>query len=363
MSTLDDLLSQRRRSPLSDADERRVQIGVTASREHQLALLAGDVFERAGAPQPGDADLVRKIVRQVEGEWSGTFQRLDADRRGTSRLDVDPLDASQSELRHGPRWSRWASVPTLIAGVAAASWGGMRALESLHEPGIVPAVTAPTVTAPTAPAAPMASAPEEVLQQPEPPPSTAVPSRAVPKAVASRTSTPAPARRAATLEASARIAASSSAPVLLRPAAPPASTSALAPEPVPSAVPPVLAPDETARSLFLRANKLRRDDWTAAAALYELLLQRFAGSTEAGVAEMALGKHALDEGHSSEALRWFRAYQQRPSGELTSEALWGEARALESLGETAAARVVWRRLITDYPASAYAAVARQQLGS
>jgi TolA-binding protein len=151
--------------------------------------------------------------------------------------------------------------------------------------------------------------------------------------------------------------------VLLRSAAPPASSSALAPEAVPGAVPPVLAPDETARSLFLRANQLRRNDWTAAATLYELLLQRFAGSTEAGVAEMALGKHALDEGHSSEALRWFRAYQQRPSGELTSEALWGEARALESLGETAGARVVWRRLVTDYPASAYAAVARQQLGS
>jgi TolA-binding protein len=361
MSTLDDLLSQRRRSPLSDADERRVQIGVKASREHQLALLAGDVFERAGAPQPGDAELVRKIVRQVEGEWSGTFQRLDAGRR-----DAGPLDASQSQRRPGPRWSRWAAVPTLIAGVAAASWGGMRALESLREAAVVPTVVAPKVVAAPAPTAPMASAPEEVaVQQPEPPPSRALPSRALPsRAVASRASTPAPARRAATRGTGAtHVAASSSAPVLLRSAAPPASPSALAPEAVPSAVPPVLAPDETARGLFLRANKLRRNDWTAAADLYELLLQRFAGSTEAGVAEMALGKHALDEGHSSEALSWFRAYQQRPSGELTSEALWGEARALESLGETAAARVVWRRLVTDYPASAYAAVARQQLGS
>jgi TolA-binding protein len=113
----------------------------------------------------------------------------------------------------------------------------------------------------------------------------------------------------------------------------------------------------------LRASKLRQDDWTAAAALYELLIQRFASSTEAGVAEMALGKHALNEGHAGEALSWFRAYQQRPSGELTSEALWGEARSLESLGEAAAARAVWRRLIREYPTSAYAAVARQQLGS
>lgn len=374
MSTLDDLLSQRRRAPLSDADERRVQIGVKASRDHRLALLAGDVFERAGAPQPGDADLVRKIVRQVEGEWSGTFQRLDAERRETSRLDADPLDTHplgtnpRLESKRGPQWSRWAAVPTLIAGVAAASWGGMRALESLREPAVVPTVVtpnavAPAVVAPPA-AAPVASAPEEVVvQQPaQPPPSSAAPSRAV----APRASAPAPARRAATREASAaRSIASSSAPVLLRSAAPPASAHEAAPVASTNALAPdtLLAPDDTARSLFLRANKLRRGDWTAAAALYELLLQRFAGSTEAGVAEMALGKHALDEGHSSEALRWFRAYQQRPSGELTSEALWGEARALESLGETAAARVVWRRLVTDYPASAYAAVARQQLGS
>jgi TolA-binding protein len=96
--------------------------------------------------------------------------------------------------------------------------------------------------------------------------------------------------------------------------------------------------------------------------LYEQLTLRFAASTEAGVAEMALGKHALDEGHASQALGWFRAYQQRPGGELKSEAMWGEARSLESLGEAAAARAVWRRLITEYPASAYATVARQQLG-
>jgi TolA-binding protein len=142
--------------------------------------------------------------------------------------------------------------------------------------------------------------------------------------------------------------------MLLRPAAPPAAAA--------SGAQLVLGPDDTARSLFVRASKLRQDDWAAAAALYQLLTRRFADSTEAGVAEMALGKHALNEGHASDALGWFRAYQQRPHGELTSEALWGEARSLESLGEAAAARSVWRRLITEYPSSAYAAVARQQLG-
>src|SRR4051812_27376873 len=111
MSTIDDLLSRRRRGALSEADERRVQMAVHTSREHQLSLLAADAFDRAGAPQSGDAALVKSIVRQVEGEWSGTFQRVVARRR----------------------LSRWVSVPALVAGVAAASLGGYRALRAPAE--------------------------------------------------------------------------------------------------------------------------------------------------------------------------------------------------------------------------------------
>ena len=94
MTTIDELLTQRRRGVLSDADERRLQMAVQTSREHQLTLLAGEVFDRAGAPQSNDAALIKHIVRQVEGDWSGTFQRVVARRR----------------------LSRWVSVPVLIEG-------------------------------------------------------------------------------------------------------------------------------------------------------------------------------------------------------------------------------------------------------
>lgn len=378
MSTLDDLLSQRRHAPLSEADERRVQIGVKSSRDHQLALLAGEVFDRAGAPQLGDAELVRKIVRQVEGEWSGTFLRQSPGARSRPR----------------PKWSRWAAVPTLIAGVAAASWGGERLLHALRAapstsnavspPAVVvsPAVVSPTTSAEGALESADDAAPGNVKQQYE----ARLALESQPSAAsASSESEPAARSPAAGSVPGSSVAGSSvaggsvargarargadarsmaAAPVLLRPAAPRAEVGA-GQAGVSSAVPPLpqVAAGETARSVFLRANRLRRDDWVAAAALYEQLIRRFATSDEAGVAEMALGKHALDEGHPDQALSWFRAYQQRPNGELASEALWGEARALESLGEAAAARAVWRRLIADYPASAYAAVARQQLGS
>jgi TolA-binding protein len=119
---------------------------------------------------------------------------------------------------------------------------------------------------------------------------------------------------------------------------------------------------ESAPVLFRRASELRQSDWDAAAALYERLALRHTESREAGVAEMALGKHALAEGKALKAVQWFEAYQRREGGELAAEAIWGEARAQQSLGETARARELWTRLIEQYPASAYAAAAREQLG-
>jgi TolA-binding protein len=119
---------------------------------------------------------------------------------------------------------------------------------------------------------------------------------------------------------------------------------------------------ESAPVLFRRANELRQSDWDAAAALYERLALRHTESREAGVAEMALGKHAFSEGRALKAVQWFEAYQRREGGELAAEAIWGEARALQSLGEGERARELWTRLIEQYPASAYAAAAREQLG-
>ncbi|HKO91760.1 MAG TPA: hypothetical protein VJU61_11430, partial [Polyangiaceae bacterium] len=110
MKQIDDLLTQRRRGELSLADEQRLRTALQGSRDHRLSLLLGEAFERAGAPQPGDEALVRRIVREVEGDVSGTFQRVVSRRR----------------------FSRWVSVPLLIAGAAAASVGGYRSLDGLE---------------------------------------------------------------------------------------------------------------------------------------------------------------------------------------------------------------------------------------
>ena len=396
MSTIDDLLSQRRRGALSDADERRLQMAVQTSREHQLTLLAGEIFERAGAAQAGDPALIKSIVRQVEGEWSGTFQRVVARRRR----------------------SRWVSVPVLMASLAAASFGGYRAMRALRAPiaDTAPALVAsarPIAAAatPLAEEAPrergafVAAAPERAAFAAAAPPtalsevaSTPLPALSVAAAadtVAADTAAadtagsgtlvslpePAPAQRvapaAAAPVASAAAAAQAAATSWRLPQpkrrklhaiAPDAELSAVLPVPPPSEAASTgtalaAAPDlESAHALFRRANQLRQTDWDAAASLYERLTLRHSESPEAGVAEMALGKHALADGRAQQALRWFQAYQRREGGALAAEALWGEARAFQSLGEGVRAHELWQRLIDEYPATAYAAAAREQLG-
>jgi TolA-binding protein len=136
-----------------------------------------------------------------------------------------------------------------------------------------------------------------------------------------------------------------------------------APAPPRRAQPPAEAQPEleSAQSLFRRANRLRSVDWSAAAALYSELIKRYPSSNEAGVSEVALGKWSLAQGRSGDALEWFRAHLRRPPGALTAEALFGEARALESIGSHTAAQAPWRQLLERYPASPYADAARRRL--
>lgn len=388
MTTIDDLLTQRRRGSLSDADERRLQMAVQTSPEHQLTLLAGEVFDRAGAPQSNDAALIKHIVRQVEGEWSGTFQRVVTRRR----------------------LSRWVSVPVLIAGVAAASFGGYRALVTgtRGTPGLLAGVPVSNTAALNAPlkAAPAAAPAASLAGNPRPPSLAPGASEPVPSAQLAAAEVPAPLHEPAEAApiaaavpapivpagtAGATAATAAPAPPAPTPAAPRSSATWDLPKPRAihrqasarrdsdgSAVLPLPSgasstgsvsaaeaegPDlESAPVLFRRASELRQSDWDAAAALYERLALRHTESREAGVAEMALGKHALAEGRALKAVQWFEAYQRREGGELAAEAIWGEARALQSLGETGRARELWTRLIEQYPASAYAAAAREQLG-
>jgi TolA-binding protein len=120
---------------------------------------------------------------------------------------------------------------------------------------------------------------------------------------------------------------------------------------------------ETAASLFQSANaERRRGHLTTAISLYDELERRFPRSEEARTSHVSLGRLLLERGLWAEALPQLDEYlAANPAGTLAPEALFGEARALESLGRLDEARRAWTRLLGSYPDSVYATQARQRL--
>jgi TolA-binding protein len=332
MDSLDDLLIKRRRGTLVEADAQRLGSALRSSREYELALLAGDAFDRDGSAQPGDEQRLAQLVAGVERGWRVAPPR----RRWLGR--VRPLVA----------------VPLFFAGAAAASYGAYRAVDGIARG----ALHANTALPPTALARATRTPPSLSPGQPA----------LAPPANLGDTPAAAPApQRAAALASAGGAAASGvlSAATQRPPRAPRgnavrerAAATPLGQTPMDT---PADDPSDAARALFRRANRLRQGDWSQAAATYGELIERYPSSAEAGVAEVALGKWYLGQGRSGDALEQFRAHRRRTGSALAAEALWGEAQALESLGSRAGAREPWQRLLDHFPESPYATVARERL--
>jgi len=121
-------------------------------------------------------------------------------------------------------------------------------------------------------------------------------------------------------------------------------------------------PNSDPAAIFAEGNRARRQGRTAqAVTLYQQLQHRFPSSVEAHSADIALGM-LYAETSPKAALTHFRRYLAM-GGPLVPEALWGQARALDALGKLEDARASWRDLLTRFPGSAYANVARAKLGS
>jgi outer membrane protein assembly factor BamD (BamD/ComL family) len=136
------------------------------------------------------------------------------------------------------------------------------------------------------------------------------------------------------------------------------------PDPVPSASPPVdPQPPETAADLFAAAARARARGETAHAIdLYTALQRQHPASPEARESQVAIAMLHLRRGAHAAALEHFRKYLSADSdGALASDALWGEARALASLGRAEEATRSCETLLKRYPDSAYAEAARAQI--
>ncbi len=94
---------------------------------------------------------------------------------------------------------------------------------------------------------------------------------------------------------------------------------------------------------------------------YRKLVDDHAGSSEARLARVSLGRLYLEDGQGSKALVQFRKYLKRSGGQLREEALYGEIRALRSLGRKAAEQEAIERFLDAHPRSIYAAGLRRRL--
>lgn len=293
----EDLSARSRRVTLGETDERRLGLALESSHESRLLHQAGLDFDAEDAVLPGDEAVADRVAKRVLTQVRAVRELRRSAPAGRRRLS---------------RWA-FAAAAALLSAIATA--GTMIAVRHFEtKAGYREWLEAPAEKAPVVKAPPLKTA-----VRVEPAPSTA-PSVAVEAPVPTPTPTP--------KSKSER----------------PASA-------------------ENAAELFASASLARREGGSAAAiALYDSLQSRYPNSPEARAADLPLGMLHLQRGQARQALVHFqRLRQKNPRGQVASEALWGEAQALSSLGRSADAARAYAEIAERYPASPYAAAARSKL--
>lgn len=304
----DDLSILARRGALDEGKKRQLALLLHGSLDARLAHRAGCEFDAQDSVLPGDEALAERISERL--------------------LRARPIAR--------PVQKAWLK-PALGAGAGAAVLLALLVPFALRERPPEPSTPAASMTVP----APVVQGPVSV-----PIPST--PALSAPMAGPSERAPGAPSNSAGPPSA-ASSSAKPSAKSLVRSGA--AERVDLANS------------GESARELFARANRARREgEPRRAVTLYELLQKRFPSAPEAEASVLALGMLELSLNQPDAALRHFKAYLARsPQGELGSEALWGKARAHLLLGQKELAKQSFQLLLSQYPESAYAGAARAKL--
>jgi TolA-binding protein len=116
--------------------------------------------------------------------------------------------------------------------------------------------------------------------------------------------------------------------------------------------------------LFSKANAARRSgDITQAAKLYLQLQTQYPKAAETALSAVMLARIELGRGAANSALKQFDQYLRiAPGGSLAQEALQGRAQALGQLGRKDEQDAAYRELLRRFPDSVYAPAARDHLG-
>jgi anti-sigma factor RsiW len=119
----------------------------------------------------------------------------------------------------------------------------------------------------------------------------------------------------------------------------------------------------SAAALFERASDLRHQGRIDQAIdTYRILQQRYPQTREANLSFMVAGRLQLERDRAAQALTQFDHYLKNDA-EVAEEALAGRAEAFRRLGRPRAEGTAWRLLLTRFPGSVYAGLARSRLAA
>jgi TolA-binding protein len=312
----DDLLILARRGELSEAEQRRLDVYLGASLLSRALYQLGVHYDAVPQEQRNDADTIGRVITAVCEQKGGTTARRS--RRGWL-IGVVAALSSVTAAAATVTVARWAARAPAPASVAAPSAGGLA-------PARTKLGGAPDPRSD-------AAAPTHVSNPGSVPSATSGSSAQIPQL---RRSDRAPSTSSRTAESDA------------------ARMTGLA---------DVSRPAETAGQMFSEANTLRKAGRVSEAErAYRHLQQLHAGSPEASVSHVLLGRILLRQGRSAAACTEFEQYLAEQSrGNLAEEALQGDAMCTRALGRPAAERAVWQTLLSRFPSSIYADAARQRL--
>jgi TolA-binding protein len=297
---LEDLVARARHGSLTRAEEETLARALAERPELDAAYRVGLELDRETAVQGGDDALIARAADAALARAGELTKRTAAARTAAS---LAPSAPPASRMR----WVAMAAAIALsvigVSGIATALWTG-----------VMPWPFAKSV-----------EAPKEVERAPEP------------------KKAPRPERRVVAPEA----VVLEPAPVIVEEA--PATR--------------VRKPStQEAGALFSDANAARRaGELGRARRLYAALIAEHPSSDEAGLSRVSLGKLLLAAGEAKAAEREFRRYLESGGGQLSEEALVGQAQSLGRLGRADDERGAWERLLQAHPSSVYAVQARQRL--
>jgi TolA-binding protein len=294
----DDLLILARRGELPEAEQRRLEVYLGASPTSRALYELGAHYDTAAQGRQDDAEMIGRAIAAVCERRKGSSQRRS--RRGWLIAIVAAL-SSVSAAAAAVTVTHWATrKPEATSSIAPSAGNGASGRRSLAVAPVNPS----GVASPDA-------GPSETIES-----ATRLPDRP-----------PSERARWTSSRATASVA------------------------------------KQSAAQMFSEANSLRKAGRPSEAEQAYRRLQRVhAGSAEASVSHVLLGRILLREGRAAAACAEFEQYLKEQSrGNLAEEALQADAMCTRALGLPEAERAVWQRLLARFPGSIYADAARQRL--